>query len=252
MNTHTQDSGEFKWTDELVREFFNDKGKYLSNPDIIGIAIQNFKQSHSVKEEKKEWQIVSFKGGKNDIIMQVKDIPDEYSINQYLSATSTWRIHSVRRLLDNEVFSIGDKDENFGKIVSFRIQAYKWILAECSNGIEINNVFLADLKKEKKEPLFYDELRNPIYKGDRYWRVNPDTFEVDTLNNLFYSTVPYKLYTTEQAAKDYVLRRKPILSLQDLLDNWADEGQGTWGEYYAASPMFKRFEQIAKQKIEGK
>lgn len=41
----------------MVREFITDKGKYMSNPDIIGIAISQFKQSHSLQPEQKRIEV---------------------------------------------------------------------------------------------------------------------------------------------------------------------------------------------------
>lgn len=102
--------------------------------------------------------------------------------------------------------------------------------------------------KSVRKPLFLSADGVKIYKGDSYVRVNnySDFCLVtgfvaegaqDSYNGLKFST--------EEAAKDYILRNKPCLSLQNLLDVWGRED----GEFYVNAPLFKNFEEVAKTKL---
>ena len=57
-------------------------------------------------------------------------------------------------------------------------------------------------------------------------------------------------FSTKEAAEQYILENKPCLSLNDLLEVWADGGKIKNDILlYKEAPLYKNFEQKAKQKL---
>ena len=81
-----------------------------------------------------EWEIVAFKH--KDGMSYFNWDTDEHSsdINDYISPKSNWNIHSVKRLSDGEVFSVGDEvylDKQLGEITKFFVVGLKNMYVEC-------------------------------------------------------------------------------------------------------------------------
>lgn len=62
---------------------------------------------------KTDFEIMSF--SQSESILMVDTIPSFYSVNDYLQPDSLWKIHSVKRLSDGEVFTVGDMANIFTK-----------------------------------------------------------------------------------------------------------------------------------------
>jgi hypothetical protein len=144
-----------------------------------------------------------------------------------LLASSNWSIHSIKRLSDGEVFTIGNKVY----LTGYR----KWVIGEISvdgkymeikntnfnpktDGTLSNNQF-GDLLKAKK-PVFTTQDGVDMYKGDRYWFVdiahsNPYVRDliIDPNNNFSDSVVRF---STRELAEEYILLNKKCLSIQDV------------------------------------
>jgi hypothetical protein len=103
---------EFKWDDELVKEFVRRKVLiYTGNwpHDNVDKFINDFKDS---KQPKPEWEIVAY------ISSTTTTVYYKNSIGEYISKAgegypvgvipSHLNIHSVKRLSDGEVFTVGD------------------------------------------------------------------------------------------------------------------------------------------------
>lgn len=120
-----ENTTEFQWTDELVMQCFSEiasvpfKEITLSTPKKI---MEKFKQSKVKKEEpKQDWEILSFRYY-GDIHTKDKDgfykCPFRYLTYDFAlkSIGDGNEIHSVKRLSDGEVFSIGDKVKYLDRI----------------------------------------------------------------------------------------------------------------------------------------
>jgi len=135
----------FIWTDQLVREYYDWKS-VSKEPHFNHIEI--FKQSKTIPN--KEYEILSYISSNGDILNPLY-FP-EYSGNFF----SNCKIHSVRRLSDNEVLTIGDKVEG-GIIKGFEI-----FTGALQIGIENTETrgYLKPLhqikKVEDKEPILTD------------------------------------------------------------------------------------------------
>lgn len=215
------DSKDFKWTDELVIEY----GLQVKSKIDILKDIEAFKAS---KQPTKDWEIVRlrdkngnvwesylhdgtphFCGGNYDYVIKTK-IP------------FTFDIESVRRISDNLVFKVGDKDGGGrGKIKNFLINDGKMCVSFENN---CALYYLNELRKGKpKEPLFTTADMKNIYEGDTYFYVNSNftVWEiicpiVAPANNKY----PETTFSTKETAKQYILENKPIsISYKELTQN---------------------------------
>lgn len=94
----------------------------------------------------------------------------KYMLSDYNDDTSTAVIHSIKRLSDGEVFTIGDKvyETVTGKKDSWNIKEFSLKDERCfSCGININNIE----KRIEKEPILTTEEGVGLYEGDQYWTV---------------------------------------------------------------------------------
>jgi len=114
---------QFQWTNELVMEFVNfhdeQKGIHWLSEDI-----EKFKQSKSKKEEP-QWEILEFQSNDGNLLVldgkKWKYRNDTNSISDIDFLIKNYAIHSVKRLSDGEVFSVGDSLDWMGKIESIEI-----------------------------------------------------------------------------------------------------------------------------------
>ena len=225
---------------------YKDAQKYLySNPPAA-----------VVKEEQKEWDIVEiYRPSDNSLHLKNK-----YDINQimFVHAVKEFSPFTVKRLSDNESFSIGDKVE-YGAI-SLEIASKMKIKETIISRFEIKsqdiwaygeNFFIAPLSHlkhpqptEQKKVLFttldgvpvFEDSQDSIFYIDMYddrwepteilacnfWTKESDLGTRDkAIQQLKKGFTPQqKWFSTEEKATEYVLYNKPVLSLNDLLDVW--------------------------------
>lgn len=202
----------------------------------------------------KEWEIIQFyyNNGK-DNYSTLNSAGSYYVQGNFLTLeemlTTSWAIHSVRRLLpDMEVFSCKDntnkgviesfviiteenrqtavtahldKRENIGKIA---------VKVSGSLGAAHPNQLLEDLEKlpptptqpvEDKPVLFTTEDNQPVYMGETYWKVTilDQCWKSDkTIMREETSKPPsyFKYFSTPEAAEQYILENKPCLSVKEI------------------------------------
>ena len=100
-----------------------------------------------------------------------------------------------------------------------------------------------------KEPLFTTEDNIPVFKGTSYVKLN--NYSDWSIVTGFVAESSHENYqglkfSTEEAAEEYTLMNKPLLSLNDLLSVW---GSDVDIERYKESPLFKNFKDLASGKI---
>jgi hypothetical protein len=133
---------------------------------------------------------------------------------------SDYYIHSVKRLSDGEVFTVGDKIQHNTGIV------------DTITSIQINGNFISSIKTPSKvamvlslithiqNPLFTTEDDVDIFEGDSYWCVNT----APHLWSLFEQTAKertklnktVKAWKCKQLAKKYIIEHKPLISVYDI------------------------------------
>jgi len=141
-----------------------------------------------------------------------------------------WSIHSVKRLSDGEIFTIGDNVQYFvlnewdkssiSKIIKFTIdkdyQDNKIVIFTDRN--EIPWAYLSETVRKTLTPLFTTEDGVDIFEGDKYSYVN-------YLLRGFYNITSHsnhalkdsmKFFSTKEKAEEYILMNKPCLSINEI------------------------------------
>lgn len=137
------------------------------------------------------------------------------------------KIHSVKRLSDGEVFTIGDK-------VNFNIKCLKELPIDNIKEFELkNNIIWARSKlhpymnsldniAKVKTPLFTTDDGVKIYENDKFYFVNTHYIICEIIAKQ--DCVPSIHRTTScsfqsrERAEEYILMNKPCLSIKDLED----------------------------------
>lgn len=178
--------------------------------DVIGVVFGGkthwFKPVKKEKDIHKDWEVLTYSKRENEIE----------------------EIFSVKRISDNEIFTVGDKVEaREGEYCSWE-NIYKVISMSIKTGLlafEIMNIQetnptgsiwreIGNIQKVKpKEPLFTIDGLN-IFEGDEYFTVNLYSYEIrkDIAKRFFgIGSADEKSFLTNEKAKEYILLNKPIL-----------------------------------------
>jgi hypothetical protein len=130
-----------------------------------------------------------------------------------------WKIYSVKRLSDGEIFTVGDRITGYHKdarsIQTIRTCPYAGrVRLEQSGGY-------TDLSyaTKAKNPIFLIHDGKDIFAGDKVWWVNKKTFYSDyfvpTPSVTFFSDLNAYFLTREEA-EDYIIENKPALSIKEF------------------------------------
>lgn len=239
-------STEFQWTVNLLAEFIRD---YSDKDGTVSELMEQFNES---KQPKPEWEILSYLSSTH---------PDRYVIDQtHLNwnhaVVTNMDIHSVKRLSDGEVFTIGDKVmHKNNEVLSDNI---KRIILSNENRNDLAPFFIMehisfrcyiDKISHHKEPLFVTEDGVSIHKdySGRISTVYEDfSFNYDNpMQQILYEreeNYPFtiKYFSTKEAAKEYVLDNKPLLSLKEI----REVGNAEKNNHY-----YKRLVTLAESKL---
>jgi len=135
-----------------------------------------------------------------------------------------WDIHSIKRLSDGEIFTVGDKIDGATytdrTLLFFSLDRYGkslLIKQDCGDS-ELNWI-----KHSKPTPLFTTEDGVEIREGDDYYWVNPKTFNwsIRVPGNYLYNNPPTKRelqFSTKKAAQKYIDDNKPIYSKKQAIE----------------------------------
>lgn len=197
-----------------------------------------FIKTYSVKhtEPKRDWEIMELRrygqeyiGGSHTISLRsnglyLNDINPyllgKYSLKEAMTNDSV--IHSVRRLSDSEVFTVGD-DTDKGKIAGFSIcenlMFVNFQLCGSSEGGRSN--YLIGAIQKSKPVLFKTEDDTCVFEGDIVFQVDLKRYEVHHTNPM--TKIDYETYGSSNKyfrnrglATEYALLNKPCLSLSDI------------------------------------
>lgn len=148
-----------------------------------------------------------------------KNLDFDYLIN----AKMHYDIHSVKRKSDSEIFTIGD-NTNFGKIQSFNIKDSNKLIIEYYRKGDWQ--YLNSVQKIKK-PLFISEDSKEIFEGDEFWFVNKNLNFKPTKSKNYVKNSRVLYFSTKEAAENYILMNKPVLSLKDVINHFS---LGYWND----------------------
>jgi len=216
-----------------IAEKYGNRYNILNYNDECGDVIQDCNIVENYPEfweeiVEKEYEILSFIKEKSDdylLYFKTKGYKSKFGdrevpLDEMLNSQH-YKIRSIKRLKDGEVFIVGDKTTE-GIISEFKIDSFNSLLFQ----VPILNIghswmCIADAKKAKT-PLFTTEDGVDIFEGDLYWYVHSLTFELRKMFNSnynsdnLYSNKLLKFFSTKEAAEEYILMNKPCLSIKDI------------------------------------
>lgn len=199
----------------------------------------------------KEYEILSFKDKYSNLIVyqtnlkhlyQAKNRGMKVSLDFCLNkAKEYWDIHSVKRLSDGEIFTIGDKVKCWSGIHEIK---HIFLLDKDTNKIRfwmkeqigVENVpndnnpagFKIDSIEKSKTPLFTTEDGVDIFDGDTYLENYNSNDKYEFSNYQRYRAVKdgeedYSIsnsnclrFSSKEAAEAYIIVNKPCLSINDV------------------------------------
>lgn len=197
----------------------------------------------------KDFEIKSFIGTKNCLEFEgriVYKIRDKYylesvnydrvSINnlsdEEILKTKRWEIHSIQRIIDGEIFTIGDRinyeeDDIPSEVIieEFQIHNNKIFINSHYNAAHLLNRELSNWKKSKPKPLFTTQDGYKVFRGDEYYfvdvefRLSSNIATFEWKNKLSF----VKYFKEKTNAEWYIFQNKPVLSYNDV---WKTLGQG--------------------------
>jgi len=186
-------------------------------------------------------------------------IEKDYEILSYLKKGSTtctttkrrggenheeyWKIYSVKRLSDGEVFTVGDTAMTEGSrgrhtIRQFRLR-YKCIGKDATGTYlygDLDTIWIdweegcggnwLESTVKEKNPIFLTDDGKDIFDGDKVWYVNKRDFYksyfiASKTQSFFSGTMAY--FLTEAAASDYIRKNKVLFTTEDGKDIFAGD-----------------------------
>ena len=171
----------------------------------------------------KDYEILSvfIRRSERDIIrkLDLQD-SDEY-INSLIKCDGN-SIHSLKRLSDGEVFTVGDKitygrnTKGEGKIIESIHFLYNKIYMKYTDDICKYDDWLCKNFQHFKKPLFTTEDGVDIFKNTKFWYI--DNFIIKTYITKEFSEIEssYKTFSTKEKAEEYILMNKPCLSINEV------------------------------------
>lgn len=191
---------------------------------------------------------------KTEMDDELNDFGNWRTLKHIFDVATDLKIYSVKRLYDNEIFSIGDKINFRGLYGSNSEHKYDTIKGfefkqDGSLGVRYHNGLVGIEKIQKyKEALFTTKDGVELFGGERVFSVS-DTLITAVLLNFSvedFKKIKGKIFAKKEKAEEYILMNKPLLSLNDLLSVWSSEKDF---DAYKNSPMFQNFKNLAKTKL---
>lgn len=137
-----------------------------------------------------------------------------------------FKIHSIKRLSDGEIFTIGDKINNTtfggnGTIKSIRNIENNFIVFRIDfdkewDDADDSECFLINLQKIK-QPLFTTEDGVDIFEGNNYCAVFYDFkyLEQEVIKNYELDNATLR-FSTKEKSEEYIIMNKPCLSINEI------------------------------------
>jgi hypothetical protein len=239
----TENNKDFQWTDSLVEEFHQ---WYAENKGKFEDHLREFKfQKLNGEKRHPEYEIVSMKCKTSGVLYHNKQ-----QISHCLQRSNFYAIHSVRRLSDGEVFTLGDELEdtfmdNQEKIDAF-LPNYKgnqlWLSIDKERGfgcaLSVAN------KRPTPKPLFTTEDGVDIYEETvTLHGINTETWIPGRLHfSRIFQDPEWKWFAIPYNRDRYILMNKPTLSLNEVLGILQSEA-------WHSTDFVEKINQLAKAKL---
>lgn len=221
---------DFVWTDELVLDFASNARYFTKN------SLNNFKDLYREKRSP-EYEILSFDGSKfSEEQVRAAAKFGEYDPNGIYVAYAlqhNFPIHSVRRLSDGEVFTLGDElvleNGEKHKIVGFDANE-QWVggirmLIEETYGFSRGVTLYYATKLPTPKPLFTTEDGVEVHSGENCWVVRPQVqggYKLIRWHEVCESGMQYgeRYFSQQKAAQEWIEAQtpKPLFRTEDGVD----------------------------------
>ncbi len=218
------------------------------------------------KVVEQDYEILSFKQDslQTDLWTKFGDLWDRNVNGQCVTTPYTtedmlknplYVIHSVKRLNDGEIFTIGDVvDGTFYKNITINSID---VNPDCTTQVQINHkdegINLLTAKKVK-QPLFTTHDNVDIYEGDTYHSIWFESFSyvgnyvAEVINSRF-SNENCKTFSTKEKALDYIAMNKPCLSIEDVLHFLEKDFSANWKYDRTTNIVLGKFKELVKSKL---
>lgn len=226
---HTADKGT-KWYGTI---FYNANPKFWQKVEEVDYEILTVTPSEKNLNNTNKEAVITFKMCNKDLQM--------------------CNIHSVKRLSDGEVFTIGDEYSNnhAGLYTEESIHNIKIVDGECRiyDGQDSGYYPIKYITKlPKKTPLFTTEDGVEIFdKKTSYYLVSND-FKVCFSSWFSQADLPFKTFSTKEKAEEYILMNKPCLSIKEITDLVLNNPNRRISDC-AELAIINSFKQLAKSKL---
>jgi hypothetical protein len=184
---------------ELLRYVF---GEYIS-----GMVISNYIDGFKITKQsiKKEYEILSFIHD-GHLLLRSEKQPYTFGSAYHVEneALQFAKIYSVKRILDGEIFSIGDLVNGNNKIERFSIRENRGTLSAHTPAIY-------QLSRLKKDPKF----NWAVYTNDGIDRKAFAPYKIES-GSCESNDSTWQCFETEQEAKDFIIQNKPCFSAKDV------------------------------------
>lgn len=200
-------------TERMNPAYFTDNPDFYEEVVEKDYEILSFKQDSSIKDL---W--TKFLGGWS---RNVNGYPatGPYTLEDILK-NNLYKIHSVKRLSDGEVFTVGDSVKtpytDCTRIIGFKNPEAEEFFIEIPTG------FTRLISLEKiKQPIFLTHDGKDIFDRDKIWYVNKENFYYDYIivskETKFCSDIR-AYFLTRVEAEEYIAKNKPLFISEDGYD----------------------------------
>ena len=207
------------------------KKEYPGSPKLGNIIdnlendwVENYSEFWEEVVEK-DYEILSLVHKEQNRILLAKDA-DIDTFLQRKADYNYWNIHSVKRLSDSQIFSIGDLvkcEDCKGIITSLEIYGNDIYLNGIDNKMPFgytlcNTLDCFEIPQKVKQPLFTTEDGVDIFENIIYYGMNKGDLIMMKLNSkdIILDDNRCVTFSTKEKAEEYILLNKPCLSYGDV------------------------------------
>lgn len=254
----------FEWTDELVKDFLNFNAKVNGlNPTFEEFKIRKLKElkEKDIPKDKRDWEVISIKGKESGKIYKLYNgtwldnmscgFPHDCSKGMEGSGCE---IHSIKRLMDSEIFTIGDKVKYNGEkcnydyyiIDNFFITKNNEMLLRSGKEHTSTCEFIGYVDKAKpKVPLFTFTTFDNVVINDpdkKLFGISKgcDCYNVQTAETIVAMKLYgiYNWFYDKEKRNEWVVENKVMpISYKELISEFNDESH----VYSGVSSIIKAF-----------
>lgn len=217
------------------------------------------KRFQVIEEPKKDYEIINLIKVKDKDTGKIND--DINNINAWLKgyAQEYWKIYSIKRLSDGEIFKLEDEvkfyDTGYGKLLKIEFEsapADKGTGKLCfvNDNIHLGKWWDISQLSKAKPILFKSRDGFDIREGDKVYGISIDNWNVfsgvvQKDNRYHREEWKHGKFSTEEAAREYLMWNKPVLSLKDVTSIYP----GINKNHNAPSHQAEQLKELAKSKL---